>query len=194
MRITELRLQNFKRFTDLQIKNLSPDAKLVLLIGANGSGKSSVFDAFEWFKTFKKAPLNEEIDGYYKKESDKDMVVNIEFGEGLKVAKNSKSKIRNAKIAALGDNAFFGRPSMRIVPRLVNDSFNEKAIQTNTDGPAHFIDFDTRFQSDVKKFTWDVNKALRDPLFLGSETVDLRAILFRNVFIGFRFSNVWGNA
>ena len=47
MRITELRLQNFKRFTDLHIKNLSPDAKLVLLIGANGSGKSTVFDAFE---------------------------------------------------------------------------------------------------------------------------------------------------
>ena len=50
MNVTRLRLANFKRFTDLTI-DLSPCAgapKLVLLIGANGSGKSSVFDAFEY--------------------------------------------------------------------------------------------------------------------------------------------------
>ena len=180
MRITALQLQNFKRFTDLQIKNIPTETKLVLLIGANGSGKSSVFDAFEWFKTtqlLKKAPLNEQIEGYYKKQSDKDSIVSIQFGDGLKVAKNSKSKTRNAKITALGDNAFFGRPSMRIVPRLVNMDFDEKAVLDNTDGPSHFIDFDIRFQSDVKKYTWDVNKALRDPLFAGDVTVDLRTIM-----------------
>ena len=46
MNVTRLRLANFKRFTDLTI-DLSSCAgapKLVLLIGANGSGKSSVFD------------------------------------------------------------------------------------------------------------------------------------------------------
>jgi AAA15 family ATPase/GTPase len=77
MRITALQLQNFKRFTDLQIQNIPAEAKLVLLIGANGSGKSSVFDAFEWFKINKtpnKAPINGEIEGYYKKRSDKDIV------------------------------------------------------------------------------------------------------------------------
>ena len=50
MNVTRLRLENFKRFTDLTI-DLSSCAgapKLVLLIGANGSGKSSVFDAFEY--------------------------------------------------------------------------------------------------------------------------------------------------
>lgn len=49
MKINKLQLQNFKRFTDLTIdlgeETNSP--KLVLLIGANGSGKSAVFDAFE---------------------------------------------------------------------------------------------------------------------------------------------------
>lgn len=52
MNVTRLRLENFKRFTDLTI-DLSPFAgapKLVLLIGANGSGKSSVFDAFEYLR------------------------------------------------------------------------------------------------------------------------------------------------
>ena len=179
MKIQALHITNFKRFSDLTIKEIPEKTKLVVLIGANGSGKSSVFDAFEWFKTNKTAkdsPSNGNSEAYYKKDASKEMSVDIEFGHGLKVSKNSGRKTRNTKITALGDTAFFGRPSMRIVPRLVNDDFNEKAIQTNTDGPAHFIDFDTRFQSDVKKFTWDVNKALRDPLFLGNDTVNLKAI------------------
>ncbi len=51
MFINKLQLKNFKRFTDLTIdlisaQNESPP-KLVLLIGANGCGKSCIFDAFE---------------------------------------------------------------------------------------------------------------------------------------------------
>ena len=61
MNVTRLRLSNFKRFTDLTI-DLSSCAgapKLVLLIGANGSGKSSVFDAFEYLS----APHKESSSG-----------------------------------------------------------------------------------------------------------------------------------
>lgn len=38
MRITELRLVNFKRVMDLALTGIPADAKLVLLIGANDSG------------------------------------------------------------------------------------------------------------------------------------------------------------
>jgi AAA15 family ATPase/GTPase len=47
MKITRLELVNFKRFTHLTLEGIPEHAKLVLLVGANGSGKSSVFDAFE---------------------------------------------------------------------------------------------------------------------------------------------------
>lgn len=47
MHITKVELKNFKRFTDLTIDSIPADAKLILLIGSNGSGKSAVFDAFE---------------------------------------------------------------------------------------------------------------------------------------------------
>jgi AAA15 family ATPase/GTPase len=40
--------ENFKRFTDLRIENIPEETKLVLLIGTNGSGKSSVFDGFRY--------------------------------------------------------------------------------------------------------------------------------------------------
>lgn len=47
MRIKNLHLKNFKRFTDLILQEIPENAKLVLLIGTNGSGKTSVFDATE---------------------------------------------------------------------------------------------------------------------------------------------------
>ena len=45
MKIEWIKLKNFKRFTDLTIEGLPETAKLVVMIGPNGCGKSSVFDA-----------------------------------------------------------------------------------------------------------------------------------------------------
>ena len=46
MRIKSVRLTNYKRFTDLQVEDIPYSARLVVLIGPNGTGKSSLFDAF----------------------------------------------------------------------------------------------------------------------------------------------------
>lgn len=46
MRIKRIHLLNYKRFTDLLIDEIPPTARLVVLIGPNGVGKSSLFDAF----------------------------------------------------------------------------------------------------------------------------------------------------
>lgn len=48
MRIESIRLKNFKSFKDAEIKNLPP---LSIFVGANGSGKSSFFQALEFLKT-----------------------------------------------------------------------------------------------------------------------------------------------
>ena len=45
MKIRHIHLLDFKRFTDLTITGLPDTARLVVLIGPNGCGKSSVFDA-----------------------------------------------------------------------------------------------------------------------------------------------------
>jgi predicted ATPase len=45
VRILNAHIRNFRRFSDLNIKDIPASAKLVVLAGPNGSGKSSFFDA-----------------------------------------------------------------------------------------------------------------------------------------------------
>lgn len=51
MKIREIRLTNFKRFTDTTITDIPIGARLVLLVGSNGCGKSSLIDAAQmWYR------------------------------------------------------------------------------------------------------------------------------------------------
>ena len=45
MKLQTAQITNFKRFANLHIHNLSPTARLIVLLGPNGCGKSSFFDA-----------------------------------------------------------------------------------------------------------------------------------------------------
>ena len=49
MKIKSIKLKDFKRFTDVTIEGLPETAKLVVMIGPNGCGKSSVFDAMNFY-------------------------------------------------------------------------------------------------------------------------------------------------
>lgn len=164
MRIKKVELKNFKRFTDLTISDIPETSKLVLLIGSNGSGKSSLFDAFDWLhKSF------EEIDSsYYLKTENKNTLpkVKIELSNGQIREKPVSEK---GSISLYNWNSypdFWGRSSTRILPRLTNEADLSK-ISLNSDGPYSYIDNDTRFINDVFQYIQQINNALREPVFKG---------------------------
>ncbi len=66
MRIRDIYLTGFKRFTDLTIEGIPDTAKLVVLVGPSGSGKSSLFDAINaWGKDHTYSIYDPE---YYRKD------------------------------------------------------------------------------------------------------------------------------
>ena len=66
MRIRSIHLKDFKRFVDLTIEDIPNTAKLVILVGPSGSGKSSLFEAINvWGKEYGDSIYDPE---YYKRD------------------------------------------------------------------------------------------------------------------------------
>ena len=172
MNVTRLRLANFKRFTDLTI-DLSSCAgapKLVLLIGANGSGKSSVFDAFEYLSArhkegspgrggFEDAQRGEDggprYASYFRKDHGADVSVSCSFGGGFEISRSNDSHPVTSPTGWDVGSAFYGRSSFRTVPEL-RATRESVDVRADSDRPRRFIEFDTRFEADVARITENV--------------------------------------
>ena len=51
MKIKSIHIKHYNRFTDLTITNLPEKARLIVLVGPNGCGKTSLFEAFNhWYR------------------------------------------------------------------------------------------------------------------------------------------------
>ena len=51
MKVKEIKINKFKRFSDLTISEIPETTKLIVLVGPNGSGKTSIFEALNhWYK------------------------------------------------------------------------------------------------------------------------------------------------
>lgn len=86
MKIKRIHLEKFKRFTDLTIEDIPETAKLVVLVGPNGCGKSSLFDSFKAWHLFK--GYNSSVNNDYCKKDKDDQrqgfkLVNISFYDNI---------------------------------------------------------------------------------------------------------------
>ena len=87
MKLKSARIKHFKRFVDLTIRNLPTDAKLVVLLGPNGCGKSSLFDAFQRsLKVDQFYGMSNELRRYYQRATSEGIAesddVSLEFHGG----------------------------------------------------------------------------------------------------------------
>ena len=168
MRIRKIELKNFKRFTDLTISDIPDTSKLVLVIGSNGSGKSSLFDAFDWLSKgpYKGIPYSgDEGANYYRKNISSEPTASIEFIDGSRIEKKGTLVTEGRELV----QRFLGRSSIRIVPRISNNA---------NDSPATYIENDTRFINDVFLYIQQINTALREPIFRGKQADTLK--IFRD--------------
>ncbi len=155
MKIKNLQLKNFKRFTDLTLQDIPENAKLVLLIGSNGSGKSSVFDALNYLSSYISGSANSDLfsfadpESYYSKKS---TINNFEIVvtpySKLPMYVDKHGKVENLEPFK---KYFYGRTSFRQIPVLRRKSLGATFdIIRDSDKPAAFIDRDNRFENDLE--------------------------------------------
>ena len=152
MHITKVELQNFKRFTNLTIDGIPADAKLVLLIGSNGSGKSSVFDAFEVFNAAIKKEFENGGELYYKKNVANKLRVTLEESDSLSTIGDGVG----INLDRFNPYSFYGRSSLRQLPQLTRTtigSVTQADILSDKDRPKLFIERDNRFENDVERIS-----------------------------------------
>ncbi|MCE2398692.1 MAG: AAA family ATPase [Gemmatimonadetes bacterium] len=67
MKLNEVTIQDFRRFSDLVVRNIPSTAHLIVLVGPNGCGKSSFFDALHTWHTWKAKKPRSWDDEYHAK-------------------------------------------------------------------------------------------------------------------------------
>lgn len=167
MQITKLQLTNFKRFTDLTIDGIPGDAKLVLLIGSNGSGKSSVFDAFKLINSASKhdKPGSFVLTYYLKNIEKGNFTLGIVDSKGneTKFLKSDDLNYFNRSKTNTLPNNFYGRTSLRQIPRLKRTQLGQGgpvSFNEDSDRPRFFVDRDDRFENDIEKISERILKEI----------------------------------
>jgi AAA15 family ATPase/GTPase len=191
MKITKFHLENFKRFTSLTVTEIPNTNKLVLIIGTNGSGKSSVFDAFDWLNkgNSKEIPYSQhEGLNYYRKNNEAPSKAEITIANGENILKQDWAVKNNPELA----KRFIGRSSIRIVSRIANNA-NPNNVATDQDSPQTYIENDQRFTTDVFLYIQSINRALREPVFSGKQADTLK--IFQDFIYPFNNSlkNIFGD-
>lgn len=139
MRVLSLELENFRRFTHLKIADIPADTRLVVLVGPNGSGKTCVFDGFEYVvSSIKENAIGEQID-YHRKDPSKPIFISITTDKG-QIDLNTRFSHRETL-----RRGFYIRSSYRFASEIQVSSLSVlPGLDRDEDRPKRMIDIDQR--------------------------------------------------
>ena len=144
MRIKTVRMTGFKRFDDLTIDLGEQPKKIVAMVGPNGCGKSSVFDAFEQqLKMFRnQGSENEE---FYSK--------GLFYNDNPENEQYKQQKVTITPYSGrLGRKSFYIRTSYRFTPKIeIEEIKHLPDILSLDDEPISTIALDQRLQTNYQR-------------------------------------------
>lgn len=147
MRIKKVQLKQFKRFDDLTI-NLGEDSKkIVILVGPNGCGKSSVFDAFEEKQKDYKGAQSSQPPSFFSK------LFYYILPEKKSCQYNKKeSVVIDLQSGEFGKKSFYIRSPYRFTSKLrVNNIRSLPDVLDDQNRPSSSIDIDSRLQDNYER-------------------------------------------
>ena len=150
MRVQSVRLNNYKRFTNLQIVDLPETARLVVLIGPNGSGKSSLFDAFLYKSRYAVKNYNLEPGYYHKTDKPGQATTTQTLWNTIDVKFHSAAP----SIPREWQKAFNVRSSYRNEPDFQVSRLEPVPPAAETHRFNRIIDSDQAVSDDYKRLTW----------------------------------------
>lgn len=148
MRIKKIRLRQFKRFDDLTIDLGNEPKKIIALVGPNGCGKSSVFDAFEEKLKDYRNYGNEGNDFlskalYYDNEDERVEIRPYNKNQAITIEGTTGN---------IGRKSFYIRTAYRFTSKLnVTQLQATPKILETRDEPISSIALDTRLQSNYQR-------------------------------------------
>ena len=156
MKLKSARIKHFKRFVDLTIRNLPTDAKLVVLLGPNGCGKSSLFDAFQRsLKVDQFYGMSNELRRYYQRATSEGIAesddVSLEFHGG-----NPTSEVDLRK-------SLYIRSAYRHEPSFQNTTFQQVGNVLDRHAVRRLIDTDQTVQDNYQRIIWRVMRKMTTP-------------------------------
>ena len=146
MKIKKIVLKEFKRFDDLTIDLGESPKKIIAVVGPNGCGKSSIFDAFEE-KTKDFRDYGTEGDSFFSKA----MYYTDESKRKTDYNKNNSVKI-TTEAGDLTRKSFYIRTAYRFTSKFnVQQISALPAIFESRDEPISSIAIDTRLEANYKR-------------------------------------------
>lgn len=147
MRVKEIKLKDFKRFDDLTIKLGDNPGKIIALVGPNGCGKSSIFDAFESkmkdFRSYGQSPAA----SYYQKS------LYLDGGQSNKGGFDRNNSVQiSVDGGSISRTTFYIRTAYRFTSQINVDELKAQPdILSLQDEPMSTISLDSRLVSNYKR-------------------------------------------